>query len=73
MVSAAEVRQYAPHKSADKRPWFFIMRYEFSGYAVSLENFNQLLAADMAAVDQVIRARLHSEVALVSQVGQYKE
>jgi octaprenyl-diphosphate synthase len=30
-----------------------------------------MLAADMAAVDQVIRSRLHSEVALVSQVGEY--
>lgn len=38
---------------------------------MSLENFNQLLAADMAAVDQVIRTRLHSDVALVSQVGEY--
>ncbi len=36
-----------------------------------LENFNQLLATDMAAVDQVIRKRLHSEVALVNQVGEY--
>src|SRR5574340_195577 len=36
-----------------------------------LENLKQLLAADMAAVDQVIRARLHSEVALVNQVGEY--
>jgi octaprenyl-diphosphate synthase len=38
---------------------------------VFLENFNQLLATDMAAVDQVIRKRLHSEVALVNQVGEY--
>ncbi len=38
---------------------------------MSLENLNQMLAADMAAVDQVIRSRLHSEVALVSQVGEY--
>ncbi|TAJ77219.1 MAG: octaprenyl diphosphate synthase [Gallionellaceae bacterium] len=38
---------------------------------MSLKNINQLLAADMAAVDQVIRSRLHSEVALVSQVGEY--
>jgi octaprenyl-diphosphate synthase len=38
---------------------------------VSLKNFNQLLATDMAAVDQVIRTRLHSDVALVSQVGEY--
>jgi octaprenyl-diphosphate synthase len=38
---------------------------------VFLENLKQLLAADMAAVDQVIRTRLHSEVALVNQVGEY--
>lgn len=36
-----------------------------------LENFNQLLAQDMNAVDQVIRDRLHSEVLLVNQVGEY--
>lgn len=36
-----------------------------------LENLKQLLAADMAAVDQVIRTRLHSEVPLVNQVGEY--
>jgi octaprenyl-diphosphate synthase len=36
-----------------------------------LENLKQLLASDMAAVDAVIRARLHSEVALVNQVGEY--
>jgi octaprenyl-diphosphate synthase len=30
-----------------------------------------LLSADMAQVDQVIRARLHSEVALVRQVSEY--
>lgn len=38
---------------------------------MSQENFKQLLATDMGAVDQVIRTRLHSEVALVSQVGEY--
>jgi len=38
---------------------------------VSQENLKQLLAADMAAVDQVIRTRLHSDVALVSQVAEY--
>ncbi len=38
---------------------------------MSFEPIKQLLAADMAIVDQVIRARLHSEVALVSQVGEY--
>ncbi len=36
-----------------------------------LENLRQLLAADMAAVDQVIRTRLHSEVLLINQVGEY--
>ncbi|HEU0282761.1 MAG TPA: octaprenyl diphosphate synthase [Gallionella sp.] len=36
-----------------------------------LENLKQLLAADMSAVDQVIRTRLHSEVMLISQVGEY--
>ncbi|MFA6921767.1 MAG: octaprenyl diphosphate synthase [Gallionella sp.] len=36
-----------------------------------LDNFKQLLAADMTCVDQVIRKRLHSEVLLVNQVGEY--
>ncbi len=36
-----------------------------------MENLKRLLASDMAAVDAVIRARLHSEVALVNQVGEY--
>jgi octaprenyl-diphosphate synthase len=36
-----------------------------------LDTLKQLLASDMAAVDTVIRARLHSEVALVNQVGEY--
>jgi len=36
-----------------------------------LNNLKQLLAEDMAAVDAVIRTRLHSEVALVNQVGEY--
>ena len=36
-----------------------------------IENLKQLLAADMAEVDQVIRTRLHSEVLLVNQVGEY--
>lgn len=38
---------------------------------MSQENLKQLIAADMEAVDQVIRARLHSDVALVNQVGEY--
>ena len=36
-----------------------------------LENLKQLLAADMAAVDRVIRSRLSSEVVLVNQVAEY--
>ncbi len=36
-----------------------------------LDNFNQLLADDMKAVDKVIRDRLRSEVLLVNQVGEY--
>ncbi|HCI12408.1 MAG TPA: octaprenyl diphosphate synthase [Gallionellaceae bacterium] len=36
-----------------------------------MDNLKQLLAADMAAVDAVIRARLHSEVVLVNQIGEY--
>lgn len=36
-----------------------------------LNNLKQLLAADMAAVDQVIRTRLHSEVVLVNQIAEY--
>ena len=36
-----------------------------------LEKLRQLLAADMATVDQVIRARLHSEVLLINQVGEH--
>jgi octaprenyl-diphosphate synthase len=38
---------------------------------VFLDNLKQLLTADMAAVDQVIRTRLHSEVLLVNQVSEY--
>jgi len=38
---------------------------------VFIENLKQILSADMAAVDQVIRTRLHSEVLLVNQVGEY--
>ncbi|GAB4118228.1 MAG: polyprenyl synthetase family protein [Sideroxydans sp.] len=36
-----------------------------------MDSLKKMLAPDMAAVDAVIRARLHSEVALVSQVGEY--
>jgi len=36
-----------------------------------LDKLKQLIASDMAAVDAVIRTRLHSEVALVNQIGEY--
>lgn len=36
-----------------------------------MDNLKQLLAQDMAAVDAVIRTRLHSEVVLVNQIGEY--
>jgi len=42
-----------------------------SGIAVSFESIKQLLAQDMSIVDGVIRARLHSDVVLVNQVGEY--
>jgi len=38
---------------------------------VSFESIKQLLEQDMSIVDGVIRARLHSDVALVNQVGEY--
>ena len=38
---------------------------------MSFETIKQLLASDMSAVDAVIRTRLHSEVALVNQIGEY--
>jgi octaprenyl-diphosphate synthase len=38
---------------------------------VSFESLQTFLADDMQAVDRVIRARLHSEVALVRQVSEY--
>ena len=36
-----------------------------------MENLKQLIAADMVAVDQVIRTRLHSEVLLINQIGEH--
>jgi len=39
--------------------------------SVFLENLSKLLAGDMQSVDQVIRERLHSEVALIRQVAEY--
>ncbi len=37
----------------------------------AIENLRQLLSADMKIVDDVIRQRLHSDVALVTQVAEY--
>ncbi|MDD4911437.1 MAG: polyprenyl synthetase family protein [Sideroxydans sp.] len=36
-----------------------------------MDTLKQLIASDMEAVDAVIRARLHSEVALVNQISEY--
>ena len=38
---------------------------------MTFETIQQSLAADMSTVDEIIRTRLHSEVALVNQVGEY--
>lgn len=38
---------------------------------MKLEQLNNLIGSDMKAVDAVIRARLHSDVALVQQVAEY--
>jgi octaprenyl-diphosphate synthase len=60
-----------PHEKSAYAP-FRQLRQRLTRIKVeSLENLKQLLAADMAAVDQVIRARLHSEVVLVNQIGEY--
>ena len=50
---------------------FLVKIKAFMENRLFLKNLRQLLAADMAAVDQVIRARLHSEVPLINQVGEY--
>jgi octaprenyl-diphosphate synthase len=39
--------------------------------AATLEPVQRLIAEEMAAVDQVIRRRLHSDVALIRQVSEY--
>jgi octaprenyl-diphosphate synthase len=39
--------------------------------AITLEPLQRLIAEEMNAVDGVIRARLHSNVALIRQVGEY--
>ncbi len=38
---------------------------------VTLDSVNELIAADMRSVDQVIRTRLHSDVVLIRQVAEY--
>jgi len=39
--------------------------------AATLEPVQRLIAEEMSAVDQVIRRRLHSDVALIRQVSEY--
>lgn len=41
------------------------------GNGMGLESLKQSLSDEMTAVDQVIRARLHSDVAMVNQIGEY--
>ena len=38
---------------------------------MSIENIRSLIAQDMGAVDEVIREKLHSHVALIRQVSEY--
>ena len=38
---------------------------------MDIESIRSLIATDMAAVDQLIQQRLHSEVALINQLGHY--
>jgi octaprenyl-diphosphate synthase len=38
---------------------------------MDIESIRSLIATDMAAVDQLIQQRLHSEVALINQLGRY--
>ena len=38
---------------------------------VALDQLQKLIAADMQAVDQVIRDQLHSDVVLIRQVAEY--
>ena len=38
---------------------------------MSIERIRKLIEADMAAMDEVIRVKLHSDVVLVRQVGEY--
>ena len=48
-----------------------IPRFAQSTHTVTLEQLYALIGPDMKAVDAVIRRRLHSDVALVSQVAEY--
>jgi len=43
----------------------------FVGITVSIEAIKQFIAHDMGAVDEVIREKLHSDVALIRQVSEY--
>lgn len=52
-------------------PTTMLLSCAFFAHPVFLESLRQLLAADMQAVDRVIRERLHSDVALIRQVAEY--
>lgn len=43
----------------------------FSGTPVPIDAIRAFIAADMQAVDEVIRSRLHSDVVLIRQVAEY--
>lgn len=47
------------------------LRFFVSGARVTIDAIRQFIAADMAAVDRVIRSRLNSEVVLIRQVAEY--
>jgi octaprenyl-diphosphate synthase len=48
-----------------------LLSFVFFPRHVFIEDLRKLLAADMHAVDRVIRERLHSEVVLIRQVAEY--
>lgn len=48
-----------------------IANYYYNKPMTSMENVRALITDDMRAVDGVIRSRLHSEVALINQLGHY--
>jgi octaprenyl-diphosphate synthase len=59
-----------PVPAASVFPCWYHLRF-FAPPIVSLDAIRDFLVADMAAVDEVIRQRLHSEIVLVRQVADY--